>query len=59
MKYKKLIFILLGLPLLMFGCKTQEVPGRQRAPRHCNSCTKWTYVPQSTATHADFVSHEA
>ena len=58
MKYKKLIFILLGLSLLMLGCKTQEVPGRQRAPRHCNSCTKWTYVPQSTIDHTGFLSYE-
>lgn len=33
--------------MLMLGsCKTKDVPGRRRAPRNCNSCTKWSYVPQ-------------
>ena len=35
-------FILLGLS----SCKTKEVPGRRRTPRHCNTCTKWSYTPQ-------------
>ena len=48
MKKKALILILLGLTLLVASCKTKEVPGRVRAPRHCNTCTKWSYVPQET-----------
>lgn len=45
---KKLIILFLGLLVLMAGCKAKEVPGRRRAPRHCNTCTKWSYVPQKT-----------
>ena len=37
-------FILFGLS----SCKTKEVPGRRRTPRHCNTCTKWSYAPQET-----------
>lgn len=40
---------LLTISLLLLGvssCKTKEVPGRRRTPRHCNTCTKWSYVPQ-------------
>ena len=48
MKKKLLILLLLGLVLLVSSCKTKEVPGRRRTPRHCNSCTKWSYVPQET-----------
>ena len=36
------------LMLLVASCKTKEVPGRVRAPRHCNTCTKWSYAPQQT-----------
>ena len=46
----KTIF-LLALCLSLFfisSCKTKEVPGRRRTPRHCNSCTKWSYMPQET-----------
>ncbi len=32
----------------MSSCKTKEVPGRRRTPRHCNTCTKWSYAPQET-----------
>lgn len=46
MKNKLLILFLIGLALLVGSCKTKEVPGRVRAPRHCNTCTKWSYVPQ-------------
>lgn len=46
MKRKLLILLLLGLTLFVTSCKTKEVPGRRRAPRHCNTCTKWSYVPQ-------------
>ena len=46
MKKKLLILLLLGLTLVASSCKTKEVPGRRRAPRHCNTCTKWSYVPQ-------------
>ena len=41
--------ILLTISLLLLGmssCKTKEVPGRRRTPRHCNTCTKWSYAPQ-------------
>lgn len=48
MKNKILILLLLGLILFVSSCKTKEVPGRRRAPRHCNSCTKWSYAPQET-----------
>ena len=48
MKKKLLILLLLGLVLLVSSCKTKEVPGRRRTPRHCNSCTKWSYMPQET-----------
>ena len=48
MKKKLLILLLLGFVLLVSSCKTKEVPGRRRTPRHCNSCTKWSYVPQET-----------
>ena len=48
MKKKLLILLLLGFILLASSCKTKEVPGRRRTPRHCNSCTKWSYVPQET-----------
>ena len=46
MKKRTLILLLLGLTFLATSCKTKEVPGRRRAPRHCNTCTKWSYVPQ-------------
>ena len=48
MKNKLLILLLLSLILLASSCKTKEVPGRRRAPRHCNTCTKWSYAPQET-----------
>ena len=48
MRNKILILLLLGIILLMSSCRTKEVPGRRRAPRHCNTCTKWSYVPQET-----------
>lgn len=45
---KKYLFLLLSIALILFvsSCKTKEVPGRRRTPRHCNSCTKWSYTPQ-------------
>lgn len=46
MKSKLLILLFLGLVLTASSCKTKEVPGRRRAPRNCNTCTKWSYVPQ-------------
>ena len=46
MKNKFLIILLLALAVSATSCKTKEVPGRRRAPRHCNTCTKWSYVPQ-------------
>ena len=48
MRNKLLILLLLGLTLATASCKSKEVPGRRRAPRHCNTCTKWSYVPQET-----------
>lgn len=48
MKNKLIIILLLGLILLATSCKTKEVSGRRRAPRHCNTCTKWSYTPQET-----------
>jgi len=51
MKKKLLILLLLGLTMIASSCKTKEVPGRVRAPRHCNTCTKWSYVPQQTFEH--------
>ena len=45
------IILLFALCLSLFfisSCKTKEVPGRRRTPRHCNSCTKWSYTPQET-----------
>ena len=48
MKNKLLILSLLGIILLVSSCKTKDVPGRVRAPRHCNTCTNWSYVPQET-----------
>ena len=45
----KTILLLTSLLLLgMASCKTKEVPGRRRTPRHCNTCTKWSYMPQET-----------
>jgi len=43
---KKLILLITLFLLLLASCKTKEVPGRRRAPRNCNTCTKWSYVPQ-------------
>lgn len=48
MRKKVFVLILISLVLIVSSCKTKEVPGRRRAPRHCNSCTKWSYVPQKT-----------
>ena len=48
MKSKLLILLFLGLTLLFASCKSKEVPGRRRTPRHCNTCTKWSYAPQET-----------
>ena len=48
MKNKLLILVLLALTILATSCKTKEVPGRRRTPRHCNTCTKWSYTPQET-----------
>lgn len=45
---KKIIILFLALMALMTACRTQEVPGRRRAPRRCNTCTKWSYIPVKT-----------
>jgi hypothetical protein len=49
-KRKKIFIVLLLIVVSLFvsSCKTKEVPGRRRTPRHCNSCTKWSYAPQET-----------
>ena len=56
MKMKSKLFILLSLSLVLLttACKTKDVPGRVRAPRHCNTCTKWSYVPQETIDTFNF-----
>ena len=46
MRHKLLILLLLCITLLVASCKSKEVPGRRRTPRHCNTCTKWSYAPQ-------------
>ena len=43
---KILILVLVLFVIVMSSCKSKEVPGRRRAPRHCNTCTKWSYAPQ-------------
>ena len=48
MKKKILILMLIALSVMVSSCRTKEVPGRRRAPRHCNTCTKWSYAPQET-----------
>ena len=48
MRHKLLILLLLCITLLAASCKSKEVPGRRRTPRHCNTCTKWSYAPQET-----------
>lgn len=58
MKRRTLILLLLGLSLLAASCKTKEVPGRRRAPRHCNTCTKWSYAPQADYENLVLVNDE-
>jgi hypothetical protein len=48
MKKLSIILLFVGLILTFASCKTKEVPGRRRTPRNCNTCTKWSYVPQET-----------
>ena len=43
-----LLLSLILTTVLISSCKTKEVPGRRRTPRHCNTCTKWSYQPQET-----------
>jgi hypothetical protein len=57
MRNKVLILLLLGLILIASSCKTKEVPGRRRTPRHCNTCTKWSYVPQETLEY-ELLTHD-
>ena len=45
---KILILVLSLIIIVMSSCKSKEVPGRRRTPRHCNTCTKWSYAPQET-----------
>jgi len=59
MRRKILILLLLGLILTVSSCKTKEVPGRRRAPRHCNTCTKWSYAPQEDLENTVLTSDEA
>lgn len=49
MKKEIMILILLGIIMTASSCKTKEVPGRVRAPRNCNTCTKWSYAPEQTS----------
>jgi len=58
MKNKFLILLLVAIAVLASSCKTKEVPGRRRAPRHCNTCTKWSYVPQDTLETELLEHHE-
>ena len=48
MKSKLLILVRWGLIFIASSCKTKDVPGRRRTPRHCNTFTKWSYVQQET-----------
>lgn len=59
MRNKLLILMLLGLILTVASCKTKEVPGRRRAPRNCNTCTKWSYVPQQELENTLILRDEA
>ena len=59
MKSKMFILLLLCLVLLAASCKTKEVPGRRRAPRNCNTCTKWSYAPQKATETLLLNSDEA
>ena len=58
MRKKTLILILIGLTVLASSCKTKEVPGRRRTPRNCNTCTKWSYLPQQTLEYELLKNHE-
>ena len=59
MKRKLLILLVLGITVLATSCKTQEVPGRRRTPRNCNTCTKWSYAPQENPENTLLVNDEA
>ena len=59
MKNKILILLLLSFVLLASSCKTKEVPGRVRAPRRCNTCTKWSYAPEENPENTIQVRDEA
>jgi len=59
MKNKFLILLLLAITVLATSCKTKEVPGRRRAPRHCNTCTKWSYIPQENPENTLLLRDEA
>lgn len=43
----------------MSSCKTKEVPGRRRAPRNCNTCTKWSYAPMENPENTLLLNDEA
>ena len=53
------LLILLALTTMLASCKTKEVPGRRRAPRNCNTCTKWSYVPQQELENTLILRDEA
>jgi len=59
MRNKLLILLLFGLILTVSSCKTKEVPGRRRAPRNCNTCTKWSYTPQENPENTLVLHDEA
>ena len=55
---KTILFLVLILTtVFMSSCKSKEVPGRRRTPRHCNTCTKWSYAPQETIEY-ELLQHD-
>ena len=58
MNKKIFVLLIISLVLLASSCKTKEVPGRRRAPRHCNTCTKWSYAPQETLEYELLLNDE-
>ena len=47
---------MLFIALAFSSCKTKEVPGRVRAPRRCNTCTKFSYMPAEATDTLAFPS---
>ncbi len=42
----KMLIIICALGLLVASCKSESNIPSRKAPRHCNSCTKWSYIPE-------------